>query len=1109
MNFRITRRRFGLVFLILVFLGLPLLVLLPISRPDRGRHGAISWLQSIALLRTQTEAESEGGGRGKVSWFYEQRAYPLTTIPRNARNSALRDLDQEEARLRTLPTRFTNATLKVAAEVAWAPIGPAPIRNAQTFGFPRVEVSGRISAMALDPRYNGTSNRTVYIGAAQGGVWRSLDNGAHWEPLTDELPSLAIGAITIDPTNPDVIYVGTGEGNRAADTYYGAGLFKSTDGGQTWTQITGPVSTTPPGLPSFLNASFMRIEVDPSSPSTLYAATNVGLTGGASGGSGVAPIGNRGIWKSTDSGANWRNLSPANDGVDRSATDILLDPRNPRRVYAAILNLGIYRSESGGEPGSWQRLTGGLPAVPDPDNSPFRRVLMAMGPPLPPSNQTTLYAAFGAANEDLLGIWRSTDNGENWVKITGDNRPQNAGQANYNLALAVDPTDANIVYYGTSTNTINSGGTLWRTTNGGTTWTDLSRGNGTGGLHADTHVIVVTPVNRDVVFTGNDGGVWRSDNATSNDVGWWSLNETLNLTQFQSIALHPTNPNIVIGGTQDNGTNRYDGDARWTHIRGGDGGFTLIDQSNPSTMYHTFFNQSNSDGRAQMGPEISFNGGASWSRRGCFSCNAVAGNINPADRVGFYAPMAQHPAFTGESGNVIYFGTHRLYRSSDQGITWRGLGGSTDDFGADLTRGGDGRLSAIAAHPRLETTTPTPGETVWVGTSDGLIQVTTSGGALNAATFTDVTKAPLPNRFVTDIAPDPRDSRRAIVTYSGFNISTPTTPGHVFLTVDRGNNWTDISGNLPDVPVTSVAMDPSSNRIFIGTDIGVFLSADGGATWARLGNGMPRVATYMVRYQAATNTVFAATHGRGIFRLTMTGSLATVSAASFAATSIAPESLVASFGTGLSVASASAAAIPLPFALDGTRVTVSDSGGVDRAAPLLFVSPSQVNFQVPPGTAAGPATITVTSSTGTVAQGTVQVSAVAPALFTANADGKGAAAGNAIRIDSSNAQISSPLAVLDGTNKFVTNPIDLGSTADRTFLVLFGSGLRFRSALSGTTVKIGDVSTGVEYAGPQLTFVGVDQVNVVIPRTLAGQGEVDVLLTVDGKEANIVRVKFK
>jgi hypothetical protein len=314
----------------------------------------------------------------------------------------------------------------------------------------------------------------------------------------------------------------------------------------------------------------------------------------------------------------------------------------------------------------------------------------------------------------------------------------------------------------------------------------------------------------------------------------------------------------------------------------------LIDQSNPQVMYHTFLNFNNSFGaRPQIGPELSIDGGNTWVRRGCFGCTAQMSNFNPSDRLSDYAPMAQHTGFSGENGNVIYFGTHRLYRSADRGLMWTGLGASADGFGADLTKNmpdpgyGNGfpsYISAIAAHPMLDQSVNPPGEIVWVGTGDGLVQLTTNAGALAGATFTNVTNPPLPNRYVTDITLDPTNQQRAVVTYSGFNTSTPDTPGHVFVTNDQGATWTDISGNLPDVPVNSIALDPMvPGALYIGTDLGVFQTTDGGATWIRLDNGMPRVAVFMLRYHAASRSLIAATHGRGVYRLTLSAPGATAS----------------------------------------------------------------------------------------------------------------------------------------------------------------------------------------------------------------------------------------
>jgi uncharacterized protein (TIGR03437 family) len=742
----------------------------------------------------------------------------------------------------------------------------------------------------------------------------------------------------------------------------------------------------------------------------------------------------------------------------------------------------------------------------------FERIELAAGPPLVSAASTTLYAAFSATNANLLGIWRSTDGGVTWLKVTS---PQLAGQAYYNLALAVDPIDANIVYYGTSANSVNTGGTLWRSRDGGQTWTDISGGNGsTGGLHADTHWIAISPTNRDVLFTANDGGVWRTSNATANVVAWTSLNQTLNVTQFQTIALHPSDPNILLGGTQDNDTNRYDGSPNWFQARGGDGGFALIDQANPQVLYHTFFNQDNADGqRAQIGPEISLNGGNSWARRGCFGCSAQVGNFNPADRVGFYAPMTLHPAFTGTSGNVVYFGTKRLYRTADQGVTWIGLGASADGFGADLTKNSSttySHISAITAHPALNQDGSPPGEVVWVGTNDGLVQLTTNAGALAAATFTNVTRAPLPNRFVTDIALDQNNQQRAFVTYSGFNTNTPDTPGHIFMTNDQGQAWLDISGNLPDVPVTSLVLDPlRSGVLYAGTDIDVFQTADQGVTWLRLGSNLPNVAVLMLRYHAATRALIAATHGGGVYRLALPRAVVSVSAASFSSAELASEAIIAAFGSALATTTEAAATVPLPTELAGTRLLVRDSQNVERAAPLFFVAPMQINYQLPSGTAQGWATVTAVSGDGAVSLGTVFVNSVAPSLFTANANGRDVAAGVAVRVRNG-VQTIEALARFDATqNRFVPIPLELGPPEDVVVLVLFGTGFRHRSAQTDVRLSLGGAEAPVQFAAAAPGSVGLDQLNALVPRALAGRGEVEAVLTVAGRASNTVKLAFR
>jgi hypothetical protein len=221
------------------------------------------------LTAPQPPVEFDGEGEGpRSNWFYAQRAYPLKTIPHAARMRAIEQLELEEARLKARQAAL-HREADPAQLPAWVPLGPAPIGQGQTFGTPRVAVSGRVSTVVFDSGYNGSTNQTVYLGAAQGGVWRSRDNGATWTPLTDDQPSLAMGAIAIDPTNPNIIYAGTGEAHLSGDSYYGAGLLKSTDGGATWAQIAGPISASEPRQPAFLNAAFHTLIIDPTTPSTL------------------------------------------------------------------------------------------------------------------------------------------------------------------------------------------------------------------------------------------------------------------------------------------------------------------------------------------------------------------------------------------------------------------------------------------------------------------------------------------------------------------------------------------------------------------------------------------------------------------------------------------------------------------------------------------------------------------------------------------------------------------------------------------------------------------------------------------------------------------------
>ncbi|MFN7929709.1 MAG: hypothetical protein U0Y68_17555 [Blastocatellia bacterium] len=1077
-----SKQKFVLILLSLVCLAVAVgyLTLSPWSRELRERSSIFG--------------EEHEGGRDLLATQYEQRAYPLQTIPENARQEALNQAEREVQRMRRSAKYASEFAQLEADDQRWTSLGPQPLLAPA--GDTAIYYSGRVSAIALHPQYDGVSNKTVYVGGAQGGVWRSTDNGQNWTPIMDDQPTQAIGSIAIDPTDANTIYIGTGEGNSAISCYYGAGILKSTNGGTSWSVISGPNSTLAPLKPVFVNAAIPKLVVDPVTPNVIFAATTGASTAAASGGvEGVERGKQRGLWKSSDGGATWKNADPDGTGGQLSAHDIVLDPLNHNTVYAAIRARGIYRSKSGGEPGTWEKLTNGVANA--SSSSSFDRCQLAAGPAIAPATGTTLYASFARiSNSQIFGFYRSTDGGDSWTQVTTPPTEAGAGQAWYNMAVAVDPTNGNQVYYGGKLNYTLNQNCVVRSTDGGQTWADMRSEN----LHPDTHVLVVAKNNPNIVFTGNDGGIWRTDAASANTVSWTTLNANLSVTQFQAIALHPTDANYLIGGLQDNGTQAYTGGLGWNEAdaRGGDGGFCLIDQSNPSILYHTFTNDVGS-----FSPQRSTNGGQTWRQ--------ISTGFSSSDRANFYAPMALHPGFSDSNGNVVYFGTNRLYRFANPGTTWTGLGASGDGFGQDLTKG-SGYVSAITAYPKLDTASP-PTEIVWVGTSDGNIQVTSNAGALANATFTNATKAPLPNRFVGDIAVDASNANRAVAVFSGFEANTPTTLGHVFLTTDRGNSWTNISGNLPDTPVTTVALDPNNtNRIWIGSDIGVFQTTDGGTTWMPMTNGLPKLAIFMLRYQNNTGNLIAATHGRGVFRLRTNTGATSVSGASYLGTNVARDSIVSVFGVNLSTVSAgtAAASTPLPTTLAGTTVTVRDSQGTDRLAQLFFVGPLQINYLVPSGTANGLATVTIRNALGEQAAGTINITGVTPGLFAANADGAGATAGKAIRVRNGVQSPREEIIVLDtATNKYVTKPIDFSPTTEDVFIELYGTGIRNRSSQANVGVEIGGVTIPVEYADVAPGFFGLDQVNIKLPASLDNRGEVDLTVIVDGQRSKTLKINIK
>jgi photosystem II stability/assembly factor-like uncharacterized protein len=716
-------------------------------------------LPAAAELRAQQEEEDHA--RRRWEWFYQMRAFPFGTIPAGA-------LERARGQMEVL-RRPSLGTVPPISGTTWQPIGPRAIPTSGTS-------IGRISAIAVHP----TDGNTLYIGGAQGGVWRTSDGGATWTPLTDKQCSLAMGSIALDPVNPSIVYAGTGEQHFSADSYYGCGVLRSLDGGNTWTRL---------GATVFVRGRISRMLIVPSTAGTVATTT-------------IFAASDNGLFRSTDGGANWTLVR---SGI---ATDFVIDPTDDRIVYTAIRQQGVFRSANRGT--TWEPLGTGFATT------SIGRINIA----IVPSSPTTLYASVANLTTSMLnGIWRTIDSGVTWTQLAATGASCST-QCWYDMYIAVHPTNPNQLYFG--------GVSMYRSLDGGTTFSAIGSLIGGGAIHVDQHYLTFDPRNPQRIYAANDGGIYRSDNAGTT---WASLNAGLELTQFYSgISLHPSERTIVLGGTQDNGTLRYSNSPTWAAVIGGDGGFTAINPDNPAVQFGetqwTTTSQSSGPRRSD---------GAGFIRK--------VNGIVTTETALFIPPLVMDPS----NPSVLYFGTNRLYRTRDAAESWTPISPLIATTGA---------ISSIAP-------AATDPNTIYVGTSTGNLMVTRDSGIAWTTRTTG-----LPTRAITDIAVDRADPLTAYVTVSGFG------GNHVFRTVNAGQSWSSASGNLPDLPVNAVLLDPVSRAfVLVGTDLGVFVSADSGSTWTVIDDGMPNVAVFDLAYNPATASLVAATHGRGMFQLQLNRAL--------------------------------------------------------------------------------------------------------------------------------------------------------------------------------------------------------------------------------------------
>jgi hypothetical protein len=863
--------------------------------------------QQISARRASA-ARAEGSVepvRERARWFFRQRASANGHIPNSLLLQAFARNREMTSSRGTFLEHF--ATLQPAGSASaqfWTPLGPQPTANTQFYG----NVSGRVTALAVDP-CDATGN-TVYAGGADGGLWVSFNalggNPVTWHALTDNEPSLSTGAIALAAkpcqvfnghAQSNLILVGTGESNYAHDSLYGAGVLRSSDGGQTWTQdstFTRSASQGPGASGPYIAS--LAVQPHQLNPVVLAAVQGTDFAAGGSLPSGV--------WRSTDGGNTWNRVQPgggASGPPYNPATDVRFDPGDTsgQTVYAALGDPngdtdartacasvpcnGVYVSQDAGI--TWNRVAG-LDVTSTP--SLYGSISLAIAPGSSPVD-SILFVAIADASTDsnnLLGVLAGTGiqpggSGPAFAAIYPDSNLPDfcTPQCYYDMKLAVAP--------GTSGQTIFAGGSaqptagkivighssLYRSLDGGNTWGDVSAdgsGNGTS-IHVDIHALhfaIGSGGQALAMFAGNDGGVWASQDvfsaATAPGAQVWtdlntstgSANTSLNLTQFYpGISLHPATDQIIYGGTSGNDVQQFSGSlvASAAEACPYDGGFTAIDPQTPSTIYAAC---------SYLGGPGTLNKNILNGAPGSDGINWAAidnSGINFADNADFIPPLV----LDARSSQNLYFGTFRLYQTMNGGASWAA---TTSDLTSDSSQN---FITTI-------TVAPSASNSVYVGTSDG--RIWQSAQALTGATDIHmVNQSNQPGRSVSAIAVDSANPRSAFAAYSGFScpgINGCDGLGHVFFTNNSGASWLQADGDLPDVPVNDIVIDPTDatdNTIYIATDSGVYASANATAgnatTWSVLQTGLPNSQVLALRLRNASRTLVAATHGRGLWSL--------------------------------------------------------------------------------------------------------------------------------------------------------------------------------------------------------------------------------------------------
>ena len=943
------------------------------------------------------------------------------------------------------------------------------------------KVGGPIGGLGYDVRMRPDNPDVMFVTDTYSGVNKSVDGGHNWFASNTGITTrtgasgdaIPVFCLTIDSHNPNVIWAGTQNAR---------GIFKSTDGGKTWVEKTS-------GIVEQTGISFRGFTVDPNDANTVYAAAEISSFVWAGHSITAQKYGvdvTKGVvYRTRDGGQSWTAIWRG----DNLARYVWIDPRNSQVIYvstgifdrvAANADLvqdtaggvGILKSTDGGL--SWQTL----------NQANGLQNLYVGSLFLNPANPDILLAGTGGVFPQGGGIFLSTDQGAHWRK--GTSAASGTTIDDEITAVEFSTSDPRIAYAGGSFNFYRSmdGGLTWSLRSGGPPYEYYGPPGIRGGFPID---LQVDPRNPNRVFINNYGG----GNLLSEDGGvtWQCASKGYTGAQLHRIALDPRDEgNLYVIGrsgpfrSPDRGEN-------WIGLLNGPANLAEwysveLDPGTPTTVlisdefYGNLFR--------------STNGGLEWK-----TVYQHPQTIGPADsRHGFkalaFAPSNTHTVYAGmardrealDAGNPgPSFG---VFKSTDGGITWRESN--------DAVSSGQ-NINVLLVNPRDE-------NAVYGGTvASGVLKSRDGGASWQSA-----------NRGLTalDVRALAMDPTNDSVLYAGIE------NGGLYKSTDGGATWQRSGTGLdPQASIRDIVVDPTNSHIVYAGDYrtGVYRSDDSGGLWVAFIKGLSTRAVKALAISSDGGTLYAATEGEGVFRLDLVSRGGIEASLTSAATfqpggDLASESIASAFGTSLADAPTVAGPGSLPTTIGDTSVSVMDASGVERSAPLFFVSPNQINFLLPSGLVEGSAAVRVFRKGNVVARGSANVETVAPGLFTTNADGKGAPAAMALRVAAGGAQ--SPLEVYRcgaAPGSCAPVPIDLGAATDQVILELFGTGIRGRSALTAVTARIGGQDAEVQYAGPQGGFAGLDQVNVRVPRSLAGRGDVDVILTVDGKTANTVTVR--